>query len=177
MKTVSAVLLTATLWTIATPSVAQDATPSGSMEDVATIDDIIRVYYEVVSGPAGVAPDRQRDEWIHHPDALVGLPSADSLGNPILITTDLAGYYEGAGGIRTQPFYEWEAHRVTERFGNIAHVWSTFVASDSPRGEVRRRGINSIQLYHDGARWWVMSWIYDNERRGNPLPAKYGGED
>ena len=32
------------------------------------------------------------------------------------------------------------------------------------------RGINSIQLFHDGDRWWVVSVLWDNERPGNPLP-------
>jgi hypothetical protein len=32
------------------------------------------------------------------------------------------------------------------------------------------RGINSIQLFHDGTRWWVLGIAWDNERPGNPLP-------
>jgi hypothetical protein len=37
--------------------------------------------------------------------------------------------------------------------------------------------INSIQLFHDGDRWWVMSVLWDNEREGNPLPADLAGRD
>ena len=60
-----------------------------------------------------------------------------------------------------------------ERFGQIAHVWSTYAASSEPDGEVHSRGINSIQLYYDGERWWIMSWVYDSERPGNPIPPEY----
>ena len=42
-----------------------------------------------------------------------------------------------------------------------------------PDGEVFGRGINSIQLYHDGDRWWITSWIFDQERAGNEIPAEF----
>ena len=45
--------------------IAQEPRPA----DVSSIDGIIRAYYEVVSGPAGVAPDMQRDRSLHHPKA------------------------------------------------------------------------------------------------------------
>lgn len=154
---------------------ASSAQNANNPADVASIDAIIKAYYEVVSGPAGTAPDKARDEWLHHPDALIGLPGTDSLGNPSMATMTLDGYYELTGGVRSAPFFEWEIHRVTERFGSIAHVWSTFATSDRYDSEPRRRGINSIQLFHDGNRWWIMSWIFDNERGGNPLPDEYAG--
>lgn len=148
---------------------------SNDPADVANIDAVIKAYYEVVSGPAGEAPDQARDEWLHHPAALIGLPGTDSLGNPTMATMTLDGYYELTGGPRRAPFFEWEIHRITERFGSVAHVWSTFATSDRYENEPQRRGINSIQLFHDGQRWWIMSWIFDNERDGNPLPARYAG--
>ena len=152
------------------PLVAQ---PSRWQDDVKTLDGLLRAYYEVVSGPAGSAPDRARDEFLHHPDALIAVPARDSTGAERLTTMSLAGYYERSGAVRTEPFYEWEIHRVVERFGMIAHVWSTYVSSDRPDGSPHTRGINSIQLYFDGTRWWVMGWIYDREGPGTPLPTEY----
>ena len=65
-------------------------------------------------------------------------------------------------------------HRVTQRFGNVAHVFSTYesrrTASDPTPFS---RGINSIQLMHDGARWWVVTIFWDSERPSNAIPAKY----
>ena len=26
---------------------------------------------------------------------------------------------------------------------------------------------------HDGERWWIMSWIFDTERAGTPIPPGY----
>jgi hypothetical protein len=56
------------------------------------------------------------------------------------------------------------------------HVWSTyegtFSAPDAPRREPLR-GINSIQLANDGARWWIMSISWEAERPDSQLPAQY----
>ena len=35
------------------------------------------------------------------------------------------------------------------------------------------RGINSIQMMHDGARWWIVNIFWDGEREGSPIPARY----
>jgi len=34
-------------------------------------------------------------------------------------------------------------------------------------------GINSIQLFNDGTRWWVVGVLWDNERPDKPIPAAY----
>lgn len=152
----------------ASPALAQanrDADPS----DVSSIDAIIEAYYEVVSGPAGEPADRARDMTLHIPDALVGLPGPDGLLN----TMTLDGYHDLAGGPRSVGFYEREIHRVVHRFGNVAQVFSTYESSETPDGEPYARGINSIQLTWDGERWYVVSWIFDQERPDNPIPSEY----
>ena len=141
--------------------------------DVTTLDGIIRAYYEVVSGPVGTPADRQRDRSLHHPSAVVAVTGADAGGTPFIQAMTLEEFHDRFGGPRTAPFYEWEIHRETQRFGNVAHVWSTYVSSDAPDGPPRERGINSIQLYFDGDRWWITGWIFDSERAGNPIPVDY----
>jgi hypothetical protein len=141
--------------------------------DVATIDGIIRAFYDVVSGPAGEAPDRARDETLHRPGAQIHFSRYGSDGRPILLTVDLAGYYERFGGVREQPFYEWEIHREVQQFGNIAHVWSTYTTADRPGGPSTARGINGISLYNDGERWWITGWSDERERPGQPIPPAY----
>ena len=51
-------------------------------EDVATVDGILRAYYEVVSGPAGEAADVERDRSLHHADAWVAIANVDPSGTP-----------------------------------------------------------------------------------------------
>lgn len=149
------------------------AASAQSKTDVATIDGVMRAYYEVVSGPAGAAPDRARDESLHMPGAHVGLARHTSDGGTAIDMTTLAGYYERYGGVRKEPFYEWELSRQTRQFGNVAHVWSTFAVGDAPGGKVQRRGVTSVQLYFDGTRWWITGWITENERPGRAIPPEF----
>lgn len=141
--------------------------------DIETLDGIMAAYYEVVSGPAGEAADRARDHSIHFPGALVGITGADGQGASVIQLMTLDEYHDRTGGVRSAPFYEWEINRVTETFGNVTHVWSTYITSDEAGGHPQSRGINSIQLYNDGERWWVTSWIFDSERDGSLIPSKY----
>lgn len=57
----------------ATTSAQQAVRP----DDVATIDGIVRAYYEVVSGPAGESVDLERDRTLHHA-AWIAIARVDS---------------------------------------------------------------------------------------------------
>jgi hypothetical protein len=35
------------------------------------------------------------------------------------------------------------------------------------------RGINSIQLFNDGTRWWIITIYWQHESPDDPLPEKY----
>ncbi|MEK6282052.1 MAG: hypothetical protein AABN95_16985 [Acidobacteriota bacterium] len=51
-------------------------------------------------------------------------------------------------------FYEKEISKVTEQFGQIAHVFSTYDSKHATTdAKPFARGINSIQLMNDGKRW------------------------
>ena len=72
-------------------------------------------------------------------------------------------------------FWEIEIGHKAERFGNIAHVFSTYEGRmrDENSEKPDLRGINSIQLLHDGTRWWVMSVFWQHENPDHPLPEEY----
>lgn len=143
-------------------------------EDVATLDGIMKAYYDVVSGPAGSLPDPARDGTLHHPQAQITLLSRKANGTATVVVTDLAGYYKQTGtGPRTKGFFEHEIHRVTQRIGAVAHVWSTYESAETPGGKPFSRGINSIQLFFDGTRWWILGWVFDDERNGGKVPPEY----
>lgn len=168
--TIRGAVITLAAWTVAVGAAdvhAQDPA------DVADLDGIIGAYYDVISGAAGEAADRERDAWLHHPDALVAISGVNPEGEAFVRTMSLDEYHDAFGGTREAPFYEWEIHREVRRFGNIAHVWSTYASSAESGGEPFARGINSIQLYHDGSRWWIMGWIFDSERAGNDIPREF----
>lgn len=138
-------------------------------KDIESLDGIISAYYEVVSGPEG-PKQTERDKSLHHPNAHVMTSGVDKNGKPYLKSMTLAEFHQNTSQAE---FYETEISRTTESFGNITHVWSTYSFKDKPDGPVLGRGINSIQLYNDGSRWWILGWVYDSERKGNPIPEKY----
>ena len=35
------------------------------------------------------------------------------------------------------------------------------------------RGINSIELFWDGKRWWIANAIWTDETPGQPIPNEY----
>ena len=69
-------------------------------------------------------------------------------------------------------FYESEIHRKTQRFGNIANVLSTYESKNTESGPIIDRGVNSIELFWDGDRWWIVTVIWDRERPDNPMPKE-----
>ena len=76
--------------------------------------------------------------------------------------------------IERQGFYEKEIARRVEQFGQIAHVWSAYESRHDPSdAEPFMRGINSIQLFNDGSRWWIVSIYWQHESALHPLPDKY----
>jgi hypothetical protein len=145
--------------------------------DVESIDAIITTLYEVISGPAGPR-DWARDRTLYHPDAGWHMPIGQRRdGEPgaqvRVLTLDEYGA-QAAGYFDENGFYEIEIARRVERFGHIAQVFSTYESRHAlDDAEPFARGINSIQLMHDGDRWWVLSISWDTEHEGQPLPERY----
>ncbi len=77
------------------------------------------------------------------------------------------GAFEGDG------FYEREIARETDRFGHMAHLLSTYEVRRAKDEDPFMRGINSIQLFFDGDRWWVLTIYWDSEREDSPIPREY----
>ena len=152
------------------PACVQNVSSPYPLEkDVSTLDGIITAYYEVVSGPAGQPREVERDKSLHHPEARVTITGVGENSQPYARVMSLEDYHRLAAESGNPAFYEEEIVRSKQSFGNITHVWSTYVWRDELDGPIKGRGINSIQLYFDGDRWWITSWIYDSERPDNPL--------
>jgi hypothetical protein len=144
-----------------------------SKEDVSTLDGLMRAYYDVVSGPANTPRNVARDLSLHHPDAQMMVPVKDKDGKPMLRKFDVKSFHEWGAPVYENGFYEKEIHRETLSFGRLTHVWSTYETRHSPDGPVVARGINSIQVYFDGTRYWIVAETWDTERDGNAIPARF----
>ena len=145
------------------------------MSDTRTIDAIIRALYETISGPAGEARDWDRFGSLFFPGARLIRRSVAPDGTPQASAMELRAYQEDTTDyFRLHSFHEVEIARRIDQFGNIAHVLSTYEARHEPADRTPfKRGINSIQLFNDGRRWWVMGVLWDNEREDCSIPAKY----
>ncbi|HEY6189288.1 MAG TPA: hypothetical protein VIW80_16670 [Pyrinomonadaceae bacterium] len=145
------------------------------MNDTESLDAIILALYETVSGPAGQARDTPRMRSLFMPGAHLVRTSVAEDGTPHAQMMDVDDYErDTADFFRRNAFYEVEIARRTDLFGNIAQVFSTYEArNDAGESKPFKRGINSIQLFNDGKRWWIVNMIWDNEREDNPLPAQY----
>jgi hypothetical protein len=58
-----------------------------------------------------------------------------------------------------------------ERFGNIAHLWSTYALYSD--GKPSARGINSIEAIKEAGGWRVTGILVQAESPTDPLPRKY----
>ena len=70
-------------------------------------------------------------------------------------------------------FYESEIHRITHRVGNFVHVLSTSEHALSLKGPAQRRSIDSLDLYWDGARWWVTNVSICELSLADSLPSEF----
>ena len=141
--------------------------------DVESIDGVVRALYEVISGPAGDRDwDRERSLFLPGARLVPTRPLPD--GGAAADVFDVEGYIASRRPMfAVQSVWETEIARQTFVFGNLAHVLSSYeLRRSSPDGgELPAvRGVNSIQLFHDGARWWVTAMIWGNERPGLTLP-------
>ena len=146
--------------------------------EFSSIDAIINATYDGISGPAGKKRDWDRERSLFLPGARL-IPTAMEAGakegrvEPQFLDVDafiarVEPYFQENG------FYEKEIARRTEQVGQIAHVWSTYESRHSEDdGEPFMRGINSIQLFNDGTRWWIVNIYWQHESAASPIPTKY----
>ena len=140
-------------------------------DDVSSLDGMIKAFYEVISGPAGEPRQWSRDRTLYIPGVRFVAMSVDKKGQPMARVTDHQQFVDSSNPqLVEKGFFEWEIHRETKQFGNIAHIFSTYESRLTKDGPVIARGVNSIELYWDGKRWWIASGIWDEERKDNPIP-------
>lgn len=162
---------------LAAPVALPAQAPAARPADVASIDAIIEALYDVISGPAGQARDWDRFHSLFAEGARLIPTAIRPEGSRVMLVWTPGEYVERAGAsLERDGFFEREIGRVTEQFGQIAHVFSAYDSKRTLEDPAPfARGINSIQLRHDGTRWYVVTIFWDSERPDNPIPARYLG--
>lgn len=156
------------------PASAQTA-PAAKPADVGSMDGILAAVYDVISGPPGQARDWDRFRSLFAPGARLVPTGKDSTGAGRIRMWTVEDYVKNAApGLEKSGFFEREIGRTVERYGNAAHVFSAYDSKRLATDEKPfSRGINSIQLWNDGSRWWVVTIFWESETPANPIPAKY----
>ncbi len=170
--------LSAFAFLLLVPTHAQEAPaiPPADPADVESVDAIMAAVYDVISGAKGEVRDWDRMRSLFHPNARL-IPTGCGANGCGSRWWSIEDYISTAGPqLEANGFFEVEINRVEERYGQMAHIFSTYESrfnADDP--EPFARGINSFQLFNDGNRWWVFNIYWQQESPAAPLPAEYGG--
>jgi hypothetical protein len=155
-------------------AVADEPSPKSKAEDVATLDAILAAVYDVISGPKGKARDWDRMRGLFIPEARLIPCVKNAAGKMATRTLTVEDYIKRSGPfLEKNGFFESEVARKVDKFGHIAQVFSTYESREVKDGPVIARGINSIQLFWDETRWWIVSIFWDSETPGNEIPPEY----
>jgi len=151
-----------------------DSFPAAT-KDVESIDAIIRSLYDVISGPAGQARNWNRMRSLFLPEAKMIATGTSQTGEIVKRVMTVEDYITRNGPVlEKNGFFEQEIFRKQEVYGRIAHCFSTYAAKrNADDATAFMRGINSIQLYNDGKRWWILSIFWQSESKDVPLTKEY----
>ncbi|MFJ6025796.1 hypothetical protein ACIQC9_14495 [Brevundimonas sp. NPDC092305] len=156
----------------ATPAAAP-AAPVADPADVASVDAIVAAMYDVISGKAGAPRNWDRFHSLFLPGAIMTAAGRAPDGTPRARAMSPTDYIARNGPVFAQEdFYEREIGRQELRFGRMITVRSAYDIRRAPDAtEVVQRGVNTLQLFDDGTRLWVVSIAWAGETPDNPIPA------
>lgn len=176
-------ILTATVLAIPAVVAAQPApyvdpstrVPAARPADVATLDGLIGAVYDVISGPAGQKRDWDRMRSLFLPGARLIPTGRNQQGEGRQRVLTLEDYITGSGAqLERNGFFEREIGRRTDRYGNIVQVFSAYDSRRTAADTVPfARGINSMQAWYDGKRWWMVTIFWQGESAETPIPEQY----
>jgi hypothetical protein len=144
--------------------------------DVASIDALVRAYYESLSGEPGDRREFKKRyaslfaKFAHVVTPTLATPDGKNVPNARRIDDWMTRYPDK----RDKPFYEWEVARKVETFGHMAHVTSTYEIRDRKTDEKPvSHGITSFDLALLDGRWWIVGLQWSGLPAEEPLPPQY----
>ena len=140
-------------------------------KDVSSESSIITALYEVISGESGEVRDWARFKNLFGKDALL-IPTNKAATGVFSYRTMTPDDYITMFSTRIKTgFFEKELKHELVSFGTIAHVFSTYETRESKNGPITNRGINSIQLFYDQNRYYIVNVFWCAESMGFALPV------
>jgi len=141
--------------------------------DVQSTEAIIAALYEVISGEANTPRDWDRFRFLFKPEAKLIPTRKDDKGDLTIRALTPDEYVQMFTSRIPTGFFERELSRKEEAYGTLVHVFSTYETKEKKDGPVTNRGINSIQLFKDKNRYYIVTIFWCAESTGFPLPEKY----
>lgn len=142
-------------------------------KDVQSIDAVVKALYDVISGDPGAPRDWARFRYLFKADARLIPTRKGEAGELTYRTLSPDEYVQLFSSRIPTGFFERELSRTSEEYGTVAHVFSTYETKEKKDGPVTNRGINSIQLFKDKDRYYIINIFWCAESLGFPLPEKY----
>jgi hypothetical protein len=138
---------------------------ASQLSKLSTLDGILSASYALTSGAKGQKRDWEKFRSLFVPGARL-MPVISVAGEmPRVRVLSPQDYIDRVESIfAAESFWEQESGREVQQFGRVAHVLSHYVALRTPDGEPFERGTNSIQLFWDDARWWIVSIMWNTSR-------------
>jgi hypothetical protein len=154
---------------------AQEPAGTRSIETAAqTPEGLIKALYGMVSIDPGPEPDWNmfRDVFLEEA-LLVFAPRGSQPMRPMSVDgfiQDWKDFFRDAD-LEERGFYETIAAMKVTEFGSLAHAFVIFEPRFGEGGpEIQLRGLDSIELSHDGTRWWVAAITTDFEGPDKTIP-------
>lgn len=145
--------------------------------DVESPEAIVLAAYAVIDRAPGEAYDCERFRSLFLPEARL-IPNVEQTGGEFRVLTpeDFIAWAESVtdvGGPEDKGFQEEQIATTIERYGDVAHAFSTYAKWFWEGEEVLGRGINSFQLVRRDGRWWIVGIVWDEECCAGPIPEAY----
>lgn len=142
-------------------------------KDTRSVESTVHALYEVISGEPGSPRDWDRFKNLFKPEARLIPTRKDDQDNLTIKAMTPEEYVQLFSTRISTGFFERELSRKVEEYGTVVHVFSTYETKEKKDGPVTNRGINSIQLFKDKDRYYVVNIFWCAESMGFPLPDKY----
>ncbi len=159
----------------AAPAASQTSEPRP--EDVATPEAIVEAGYAAIARRPGEPYDWDRFRSLFLPDARL-VPNTEQTGGEFRVLTprEFTDWIDSVSNIDDPDdpgFVEEQVHIVVERYGDVAHAFSTYQKHLWGSDEILGRGINSFQLVRHADRWWIAGVVWDEDSGAGPIPERY----
>lgn len=146
-------------------------------EDVASPEAIITAAYESLARAPGENYDWDRFRSLFIAEAKL-IPNKEQTGGSFAVLTpqgfiDWADRVTVIGGANDKGFAEEAIHNKIERYGDIAHAFSSYQKHFWKDSNILGRGINSFQMVYHENRWWITGIIWDEETGAGIIPNQY----